>query len=134
MGRLDGKVAVITGAASGMGRATALRFAGEGAALVIADLNREGGEAAVRDCRENGARAVFQRTDVTSESDIKGAIERAVNEFGRLDVTYNNAGLAGALGPLEETTAENWDRTFAIQSAHRDLPPQGGFRAMVRSA
>lgn len=114
MGRLDGKVAVITGAASGMGRATALRFAGEGAALVIADLNREGGEAAVRDCRENGGRAVFQRTDVTSESDIKGAIERAVSEFGRLDVTYNNAGLAGALGPLEETTAENWDRTFAI--------------------
>lgn len=114
MGRLDGKVAVITGAASGMGRATALRFAGEGAALVIADLNREGGEAAVRDCKENGGRAVFQRTDVTSESDIKGAIERALSEFGRLDITYNNAGLAGALGPLEETTAENWDRTFAI--------------------
>ena len=114
MGRLNGKVAVITGAASGMGRATAIRFAGEGAAVVIADLNHEGGESAVRDCRENGGSAVFHKTDVTSEADIRGAIERAVSEFGRLDITYNNAGLGGALGPLEDTTAENWDRTFAI--------------------
>ena len=99
---------------SGIGRATAIRFAGEGATVVIADLNPEGGEAAVRDCKENGGRAVFQKTDVSSEADIKAAIERAVSEFGRLDITFNNAGLGGVLGPLEETTAENWDRTFAI--------------------
>ena len=60
MARLEGKVAVITGAASGMGRATAIRFAGEGAAVVIADLNEDGGAAAVRECKENGGRAVFQ--------------------------------------------------------------------------
>src|SRR6202049_3799796 len=95
MGRLNGKVAVITGAASGMGRGTAIRFAGEGAAVVIADLNNEGGEAAVRECRENGGRAIFQKTDVTAEADIKAAIERALKEFGKLDVMYNNAGLAG---------------------------------------
>src|SRR5689334_16672140 len=77
MGRLDNKVAVITGAASGMGRATAIRFAGEGAAVVIADLNQEGGEAAVRDCKEQGGRAVFHKTNVESESDLSGAIERA---------------------------------------------------------
>lgn len=71
MARLDGKVAVITGAASGMGRATAGRFAGEGAAVVIADLNEDGGAAAVRECKENGGRAVFQKTDVTSEADVK---------------------------------------------------------------
>jgi len=65
MGKLEKKVAVITGAASGIGRATAIRFAGEGAAVVIADLSREGGEAAVRDCRENGGNAVFQLTDVS---------------------------------------------------------------------
>ena len=114
MGRLDNKVAVITGAASGMGRATAIRFAGEGAAIVIADLNEEGGQAAVRECKENGGNAVFQKTDVASEAAIEAAIDRAVSEFGRLDITFNNAGLGGALGPIENVTVENWDRTFAI--------------------
>ncbi len=114
MGRLDKKVAVITGAASGIGRAAAIRFAGEGASVVIADLNREGGEAAVRDCRENGGHAAFQLTDVAKEEGVKGAVERAVKEFGRLDIIYNNAGLGGAVGQLEKTSAENWDRTFAI--------------------
>jgi len=114
MGRLDKKVAVITGAASGIGRATAIRFAGEGASVVIADLNREGGDAAVRDCRENGGNAVFQLTDVVSEENVKSAIDRAVKEFGKLDIIYNNAGLGGAVGPLENTSAENWDKSFAI--------------------
>src|SRR5262245_29784990 len=114
MGKLEQKVAVITGAASGIGRATAIRFAAEGAAVVIADLNREAGEAAVRDCKENGGPAMFQLADVSCEEDIKSSIDRAVKEFGRLDIIYNNAGLGGAVGPLENTTAENWDRTFAI--------------------
>ena len=114
MGKLEKKVAVITGAASGIGRATAIRFAGEDAAVVIADLNRGGGEAAVRDCKENGGSAVFQLTDVASEEDIKSAVYRAVKEFGHLDIIYNNAGLGGAVGPLEKTSAENWDRSFSI--------------------
>src|SRR5208282_557774 len=114
MGKLDGKVAVITGAASGIGRATAIRLAGEGAAVVIADLNLEGGESAVRDCRENGGRAVFQKTDVSSEQEIKAAIDRAVREFGRLDIIFNNAGLGGAVGTVEEITVDNWDRTMVI--------------------
>src|SRR5215831_3546431 len=114
MGKLENKVAVITGAASGIGRATAIRFAGEGAAVIIADLNREGGEAAVRDCKENGGNAVFQLADVSREEDIKGSIDRAVKEFGKLDIIYNNAGLGGAVGPLENTSAENWDKSFAI--------------------
>ena len=114
MGRLDNKVAVITGAASGMGRATALRFAGEGGAVVVADLNEDGGAATVRDCKENGGRAVFQKTDVAAENDIKALIVRAVAEFGRLDITFNNAGFVGALGPLEEISAESWDSTHAV--------------------
>jgi NAD(P)-dependent dehydrogenase (short-subunit alcohol dehydrogenase family) len=114
MGKLDKKVAVITGAASGIGRSTAIRFAGEGASVVIADLNKEGGEAAVRDCKENGGNAIFQLTDVTSEENIKGAVDRAVKEFGKLDIIYNNAGLGGATGPIEKTAADNWDRTFSI--------------------
>ncbi len=114
MRRLDKRVAVITGAASGIGRATAIRFAGEGAAVLIADLNQEGGEATVRDCKENGGDAIFQRADVAQEADIQAAIARAVKEFGRLDIIYNNAGLGGAVGPIEQITAENWDRTMAI--------------------
>ena len=114
MGRLDGKVAVITGAASGIGRATAVRFAGEGASVVLTDLNVEGGASAVRECKENGGTAVFLRTDVSVEGDIKAAIDRAVKEFGRLDITFNNAGIGGAVGTIEEMTAENWDRTMAV--------------------
>ncbi len=114
MGRLDGKVAVITGAASGIGRASAIRFAGEGAAVLVTDLNAQGGEETVAECKRAGGRAAFHRVDVTSEAEVKAAVDRAVSEFGKLDIIFNNAGLAGAIGKIEETTAENWDRTFAI--------------------
>jgi NAD(P)-dependent dehydrogenase (short-subunit alcohol dehydrogenase family) len=114
MGKLNGKVAVITGAASGMGRASAILFAREGAAVVVTDLNSQGGEMVVSEIAAAGGQAVFQRTDVTSEADIKAAIDRAVREYGRLDITFNNAGLAGAVGELENIEAKDWDRTFAV--------------------
>ncbi|MGO9267525.1 MAG: SDR family NAD(P)-dependent oxidoreductase [Candidatus Binataceae bacterium] len=114
MGKLDGKVAVITGAASGMGRATALRFAKEGAAIVVADLNSQAGEATIAEIAAAGGRAVFQHTDVSDDAGIKALIDRAVREFGRLDITYNNAGIGGATGKLEDTTAADWDKTFVI--------------------
>jgi NAD(P)-dependent dehydrogenase (short-subunit alcohol dehydrogenase family) len=114
MGKLDGKVAVITGSASGMGRATAIRFAREGAAVVVADLNSQGGEATISEIAATGGRAVFQRTDVSSDADIKSLIDRAVKEYGRLDITYNNAGIGGATGRLTDISAEDWDKTFVI--------------------
>ena len=114
MGRLNGKVAIITGAASGIGRATAIKFAGEGAAVVVADLNTEGGEASVRDCKENGGRAIFQKTNVSAETEIKALVARAVKEFGRLDIIYNNAGIGGAIGALEQISVEDWDRSQAV--------------------
>jgi NAD(P)-dependent dehydrogenase (short-subunit alcohol dehydrogenase family) len=97
-----------------MGRAASIRFAQEGAAVVVADLNSNGGEETVAECKKTGGRAVFQRVDVMNEADIKGAVDRALTEFGKLDVIFNNAGLGGALGKIEETTVENWDRTQAI--------------------
>src|SRR2546421_13028064 len=114
MGRIDGKVAVITGAASGMGRATALRFAKEGAAIVVADLNSQAGEQTLAEIASAGGQAVFQHTDVSSDRDLKALIDRAVAEYGLLDITYNNAGIGGATGRLGEISAEDWDRTFII--------------------
>lgn len=114
MGRLDGKVAVITGAASGIGAATAVRFCQEGAAVVVADLNEAGGHAVVTQCVAEGAKACYQRTDVTQERDIKTLMERALDEYGRLDVVFNNAGLGGALGTIEDIAVEDWDRTQAV--------------------
>jgi len=114
MGKLEGRVAVITGAASGMGRATALRFAKEGAAVVVADLNSQAGEATIAEIAAAGGRAVFQHTDVASDAAIKSVIDRAVSEFGRLDITYNNAGIGGATGRLEETDGADWDKSFVI--------------------
>jgi NAD(P)-dependent dehydrogenase (short-subunit alcohol dehydrogenase family) len=114
MGKLEGKVAVVTGAASGLGRASAIRFAKEGAAVVAADLNSQGGELLVSEIAATGGRAVYQRTDVTKESDIKALIDRAEREYGRLDITYNNAGVIGAMGSIESTTESDWNKTFAI--------------------
>ena len=111
---LTGKVAVITGAASGMGRAAAILFAQQGAHVVLADLNAKGGEEAAAEASAAGARCVFQRTDVAQEGDIAALIGRATSEFGKLDILFNNAGIAGAVGPLEDIAADDWDRTQAV--------------------
>lgn len=96
---LNGKVAIITGGASGMGRAASLLFAQTGANVVVADLNEAGGEEAAKRASESGNEAVFQRTDVSVEADIEALVARATETFGRLDIMFNNAGIGGAVGP-----------------------------------
>ena len=110
-GRLDGKTALITGAASGMGAATARLFVAEGANVTIADLNEEAGDALAA---ELGPRTRFERVNVTVEGDLQGAIERTADAWGRLDCIFNNAGFGGALGPIDETSTEDFDITFDV--------------------
>jgi len=114
--RLEGKVAVITGGASGMGLASAMRFLAEGAQVVIADYNSETGEAALKDAGAAGygESASFIRTDVAREEDVIAMLEHAVGRFGHLDVVFNNAGVGGAIGPVTETSVEDWDYTFDV--------------------
>jgi len=115
-GRIDGKVAVITGGANGIGRATVLRFLEEGARVVAADVNETTGRETIDLAAQAGhASAIrFQRTDVTVEADIEAVIKFAVSEFGRLDCVFNNAGVGGAFGPITHISAEDWDYTFAV--------------------
>ena len=113
MKRLDGKVAIVTGAASGIGRASAERFAAEGAAVVVADVVVESGEAVAAAIRAGGGRAEFVRCDVAEEADVAALVAAAVRRFGKLDVMFNNAGVGVAV-PFEQLTADVWDRVHRI--------------------
>jgi NAD(P)-dependent dehydrogenase (short-subunit alcohol dehydrogenase family) len=91
-GTLNGKVALVTGAASGIGRATALTIAREGAKLIIADMNEDGGQQTVHTITENGGEATFVQVDVSNAAEVKEMISKAVETYGRLDCAHNNAG------------------------------------------
>jgi NAD(P)-dependent dehydrogenase (short-subunit alcohol dehydrogenase family) len=111
MGRLEGKVATITGGASGIGAGTVRRFVEEGAKVLIADLDQAKGDALAA---ELGAGAAFLRTDVSKEEDIAAMVAETVDRFGRIDVLFNNAGFGGALGPIESTTSADYDLTMDV--------------------
>ena len=112
-GRVTEKVALITGAASGIGRATALLFAREGAAVALADLNTDGGQRVVNQITKSGGRAFFEGIDVTRGADCQRLVERAIREFGRIDILFNNAGIIRRATVLD-LTEEDWDRVMAV--------------------
>jgi NAD(P)-dependent dehydrogenase (short-subunit alcohol dehydrogenase family) len=124
------QVAVITGGASGIGRATVLRFLSAGARVVFGDLNTEN---AARLLEEAGdpSRVRFARTDVCAEDQVAALVATAVAEFGRVDVMFNNAGVGGAFGPVTQIDADDWDRTFAVISRGAFLGTKHAARAMI---
>lgn len=130
-GRLEDRVAVVTGGASGIGAAAVRRFAGDGARVVVADVQTDAGGALAH---ELGSAATYVRCDVSEEADVAAAVDAAVERFGRLDVFYANAGVMGALGPIAASVTEQVDATIAInlrgpllcmKHAARVMQPQG---------
>ena len=113
-GTLDGKVALVTGAASGIGRATALTFAREGAKLVIADMNEDGGQQTVHMITENGGEATFVQVDVSNATEVQTMISKAVDTYGRLDCAHNNAGVGGNRTTLTDCSEDDWHRIISI--------------------
>jgi NAD(P)-dependent dehydrogenase (short-subunit alcohol dehydrogenase family) len=111
MGKLDGKVAVITGGASGIGDATVRLFVEEGCRVVVADVQDDRG---ARLAAELGKSASYLHADVSQEAQVSGAIAHAVSRFGRLDCLFNNAGAGGVAGPIEEIPADGFDHTMGV--------------------
>ena len=111
MGKLDGKVALITGAGSGIGRASAILFAEEGAQVVVADLNEADGAETVRLIKEAGGEAIFVPVDVRKAALVEAMVKRAVETFGRVDILFNNAGIE-IRGSATQLSEDQWDKTF----------------------
>jgi NAD(P)-dependent dehydrogenase (short-subunit alcohol dehydrogenase family) len=109
----DGRTVLITGAATGIGRATALAFAAARAAVLIGDVDPRA-EDTVREIIASGGKAVFQKTDVSDSAQVQALVARAVSEFGALDVAFNNAGLLPPTAPLAEQTEDDWDRIMRV--------------------
>ncbi len=113
-GRLSGKVAIITGAASGIGRATAILFAREEAQLVLADMNEEGLKETLRLVQKEDGRGVMRRTNVAMEDEVKALIDLSVLTYSQIDILCNNAGVPGQIASLDELDQDDWERVFEV--------------------
>ncbi len=114
MKRLEDKVALITGGGSGIGRASSLLFAREGARVAVADYAVEGGQETVSQVRSAGGEALFIQADVSKSADVQRMIETVVNAYGRLDVLFNNAGIEGPAAKVAHYSEEDWERVIAV--------------------
>ncbi len=113
-GRLNRKVAIITGAAIGIGLATAILFAREGAKLVLADIHEEGLKETLKLVKKEGGDAITKRTNVAIEEEVKGLIDLALQTYSRIDILCNNAGIAGQIANLDEQSAEDWRKVYEV--------------------
>jgi NAD(P)-dependent dehydrogenase (short-subunit alcohol dehydrogenase family) len=140
---IQGKIALITGCSSGIGRATAINFAREGAIVTGADVNREGGETTIKMIRDSGGKAEFVLADVTDAGQVQSLMAGVVKAHGRLDCAYNNAGIEGDVIELHETSERSYDRVMAINVKGvwlclkyeiQQMRKQGGGGAIVNTA
>ncbi len=134
MGMLEGYAAVITGGANGMGRDTVWRFLDEGASVVVADINEANGAKMLEDANARGVaeRLRFVRVDVAQERDVEAMVTCALDEFGRLDCVFNNAGVGGAFGPITDTEIDEWDYSMSVLVRGVFLGMKHGARALKR--
>jgi len=132
MGKLDGKVALITGAGSGIGRATATLFAKEGAEVVVVDCAEGQGRETVKMIKDAGGDAVFVSADVSKSSDVQKMIDAAVDTYGRLDILFNNAGIQGPMGPLADIPEDGWDSVMNVNLKGAFLGSKYAIPVMLR--
>ncbi len=130
--RLQGKVAIITGAGSGLGRGIALLFAREGSRVVIAELGEESGREACRQIERDGGSCLFLQTDITAASDVEKMAAETLRVFGRIDVLVNNAGINPSRTPVHETSEKDWDRTLAVNLKGAFLCSKAVLPAMMK--
>ena len=133
MGKLDGKVALISGGARGQGAAEAKTFAKEGAKVVFGDIRDQAGKQVEVEIQASGGEAVYVHLDVTSEEDWRHAVEEAVRRYGKLDILVNNAGIVIPRVPIEARTAEEWDRVMAVNAKGVFLGTKYAIPAMRRA-
>jgi NAD(P)-dependent dehydrogenase (short-subunit alcohol dehydrogenase family) len=140
---LEGKVGLVTGGTSGIGRETAVLFAKAGAKVVVAGRRATEGEETIEQVRAAGGEGLFVKTDVSKASEVETLIQKAVEKFGRLDVAFNNAGIEGVWSPIVRQSEEDWDRTIAtnlkgvwlcLKYEIRQMLKQGGSGAIVNMA
>ncbi|WP_159593747.1 SDR family oxidoreductase [Chelativorans xinjiangense] len=132
MGMVSGKTALVTGSGAGIGRATAVKFAAEGAKVVVSDVNAEGGEETVAMIEKQDGKAVFIKADVAVSDEVDALIAKAVESFGRLDCACNNAGIEGKIVPFIEQPLDNFDRIIAVNLRGTFLCLQAEIRQMLK--
>ena len=133
--RLEGKTAIVTGGASGIGEATSRLFVDQGARVVVADIDDDKGNALKADLNKNGEVAMYRKLDVTQESRWIEVVDETMAKWGRLDVVVNNAGMSGAKGraTVEDTIVDNWDTVFAVNSTAVMLGTKTAIPAMRKN-
>ena len=133
MGLVSGKVALVTGAGAGIGRAAALKFAAEGAKVLASDVNADGGNETVDLIKQKGGDAAFARADVTRAADVESLVARAVAAYGRLDCACNNAGIEGTVAPIAEQSEQDFDGVMSVNAKGTFLCLKYEIASMLRN-